>query len=125
MMDKQDMLMAYCGLQCETCPLHLATREQDKALQHSMRESIANQCANLYGMTLKAEDITDCDGCRANTGRIFKGCEKCEIRKCARQKNIESCAFCDDYTCDFLEKHFAQDPDSRKRLEAMRGRSKL
>ena len=60
-------MIAYCGLKCDSCPIHLATFEKDKPRQQTMREAIAEQCSKHYGMNLNPEDITDCDGCRANT----------------------------------------------------------
>lgn len=115
-----EQMTAFCGLDCSTCPIHLATREEDKKKQQSLRESIAKLCAEQYGMTLLPEDVTNCDGCRANTGRLFPGCSNCRIRKCAGDKNIESCAFCDDYACEILLEHFTHDPDARTRLDEMR-----
>jgi hypothetical protein len=110
-------MMAYCGLSCGTCPIHLATLEQDVSRQSAMRESIAEKCSTLYGMNLLPEDITDCDGCRSATGRIFVECLNCKIRNCARQKNLDHCAACKDYPCEILEKHFSLDPGSRDRLD--------
>jgi len=120
-----ETLIAYCGLRCDTCPIHLATHEQDMSQQQTMRKSIAEQCSKIYGMNLQPEDITDCDGCRANTGRIFSGCLNCEIRKCASEKNIDSCAFCNNYACEILEKHFLLDPSAKIRLEEIRQRKEI
>ena len=113
-------MIAYCGLECDTCPIHLATLEADESRQQAMRESIAEECSELYGMNMKPEDITDCDGCRAGNERIFSGCLKCEIRKCARERQIGSCAYCDDCPCEMLHKNFALDPSAKKRLEEIR-----
>jgi len=113
-------MIAWCGLNCETCPIHLATLEPDKAIQRLMRTSIAETCTTIYGMTLQTEDITDCDGCRTNTGRIFSGCLDCGIRKCASAKNIGSCAYCNDYACDMLQKHFSLDPGAQSTLDEIR-----
>ncbi len=110
-------MIAYCGLLCDSCPIHLATIEKDKLLQQKMRAYIAEQCFKEYGMDLQPGDITDCDGCRANTGRLFSGCLSCEIRKCAIEKNVESCAYCADYICKKLRKQFLLDPDAQRRLE--------
>lgn len=112
--------IAYCGLLCDSCPIHLATFEKDKLKQQMMRELIAEQCSRYYGMDLHAADVTDCDGCTANTGRLFSGCSNCEIRKCVLQKSIESCAICDEYPCEILNKHFILDPEAKFRLDAMR-----
>jgi len=115
-----ETLIAYCGLRCDTCPILLVTLEQDVSQQQTKRESIAEQCSKLYGMKLQPEDITDCDGCRADTGRLFSGCLYCEIRKCASKKNIDICAFCNEYVCEKLEKHFSLDPSAKIRLEKIR-----
>jgi bacterioferritin-associated ferredoxin len=119
-MERLDKMTAYCGLSCGSCPIHLATFEQDKSLQQAMRETIAAQCSKLYDMNLQSGDITDCDGCRADTGRIFQGCLNCGIRKCAMLKNIESCAYCIDYACEMLKKHFMLDPAAQLRIEEIR-----
>lgn len=88
-----------------------------------MRESVVRQCADLYGMDLTLEEITDCDGCRSGTGRVFSGCVNCEIRICATGKNLDSCAFCGQYPCELLNEHFARDPGSRTNLERFSDRS--
>jgi len=113
-------MLAYCGLDCKSCPVHLATTEHDKLRQYEMRVSIAEKCHEIYGMELKPEEITDCDGCRTVDGRLFSGCLNCEIRKCAEEKNIASCAFCFDYACQKLQKHFKFDPGAQIRLEECR-----
>ena len=109
--------MAYCGLMCDSCPIYLATLEKDVSQQKTMRESIADLCFTQYGMELFSEDITDCDGCKTKLGRLFSGCMDCKIRNCAKQKEIENCAFCDDYACDTLLKHFELDPSAKERLD--------
>ena len=112
-----ESLNAYCGLTCDTCPIHLATLEKDLSRQLKMRELIVQQCHTLYNMDLQLEDISDCDGCQAKTGRLFSGCLNCEIRKCAGNKYIDSCAFCTDYPCAILEKHFMIDSGAKIKLD--------
>jgi hypothetical protein len=118
-------MVAYCGLRCDSCPIHLATLEQDKFRQNTMRVSIAEQCSKIYGMIIQPEHINDCDGCRANDHRLFSGCLSCEIRKCASKKNIESCAYCSDYACERLKQHFLLDSTAKTRLEETRKAYKL
>lgn len=118
-----DAMIAYCGLACEPCPIHLATLEQDKFKQQAMRAEIAKICTEQYGMNLRAQDITDCDGCR-KSARLFSGCARCEIRKCAIERKLESCAFCDEYACEKLLRHFKADPSARTRLEKIRPNGK-
>ncbi len=114
------MKIAYCGLICDSCPIHLATLEQEFSRKLALRAAIAQQCSSTYGLNLKVEDVTDCDGCTADCGRLFSGCINCEVRKCAILKNIESCAYCSDYICRMLEEHFSLDPSARIRLEQIR-----
>ncbi len=113
-------MIAYCGLDCDGCPIHLATLEPDKSRQRTMRIDIARICTKQYGMNLLPEDVTDCDGCLSPLNRLFSGCAKCEIRKCAVVKNIASCAACIDYACPRLLKHFETDPGARTRLDTLR-----
>ncbi|MBN2348644.1 MAG: DUF3795 domain-containing protein [Bacteroidales bacterium] len=120
-----DTKIAYCGLKCDSCPIHLVTLEQDKSVQQTKKKSIAEECFKLYGINLKTEDITDCDGCRADSGRLFSGCKNCKIRKCARQKNIESCAYCSNYICNILREHLSHDPTAQSRLEEIRHAGKI
>ncbi len=87
-----------------------------------MRAEIARQCREHYGMDLEPTDVTDCDGCRADEGRLFSGCRKCGIRNCARAKGLESCAYCGDYACQRLDEHFKKDPTARTRLDQVRNR---
>ncbi len=110
--------LAYCGLICEKCAIYLATREQDEDKKYEMKVDIAEQIKKHYGQETKPEDVGDCDGCKAETGSIF--CSGCEIRICAVEKGIANCAYCDDYTCEALEKLFPTDPDAKKRLDAIK-----
>jgi len=115
-----ETIIAYCGLRCDSCPIHLATLEPDQIRQEEIRESIAEQSIALYGMNIRPEDITDCDGCCANTGRLFSGCLTCEIRKCAGIKLIENCAYCSEYACGQLTEFFLAAPEAQIQLEKIR-----
>jgi len=113
-------MIAYCGLMCSSCQVYLATLEQDEYRKLEMRESIAEQCRIIYGMNLKAGEISDCEGCRTADGRIFSGCVNCGIRKCAANKKIENCAYCTEYACEILKEHFLHDPQSQITLGEIR-----
>lgn len=111
-------MIAYCGLSCDTCSIHLATLEQDPSRQQAMRESIAKICSEKYGMNLQAAEVNDCDGCRATAGRLFSGCLTCKVRECASRKKIINCAYCNDYACTDLKAIFKLDPEAQARLES-------
>ena len=113
-------MIAYCGLDCQTCPIHLATLQTDKAEQARLRAGIARLCKEHYGMELSPEDISDCDGCRTDAGRLFSQCKACPIRICAGGKQLVNCAYCAEYPCDKLEAFFRTDPAAKARLDAIR-----
>jgi hypothetical protein len=113
-------IQAYCGLRCDTCPIYLATKEKDDDRRFEMRISIASLINKQHKMNLEPEDISDCDGCLTVSGRLFNGCIHCEIRKCVIEKNIVNCAYCDDFGCENLQKHFCLDPESLTRFEQLR-----
>jgi hypothetical protein len=113
-------LLAYCGLDCATCPIYLASREADEKKRLAMRRDIARFITEHYGMSMQAEDIGDCDGCRASPGRLFATCYHCAIRQCAGQRHYRSCAACIDYPCAELVKIFDSEPGARDRLDKLR-----
>ncbi len=92
---------SYCGGTCQGCAIYLATRLDDEHKRLEMRTEIARQIETIYGHHCHPEDIADCDGCKATSGRFFN--TDCAIRNCARQKNLESCTSCRDYPCDQLK----------------------
>ena len=116
-------IIAYCGSpSCHSCAIYLATREQDPKKKREMRAEIAKQIYELYKEKIKAEDVTDCDGCKTEGGRLFSGSKNCQIRKCGSQKGVENCAHCNEYVCEKLEKFFVKEPDARKLLDEIRSR---
>jgi hypothetical protein len=108
-------MVAYCGLTCQTCPIYLATRLENKEERARMKAATVNMCKDHYGMNYKLEDITDCDGCQAR-GRLFSAGRNCPIRKCARGKDLENCAYCTEYACGKLEALCKKEPTAKARL---------
>lgn len=117
-----DEMIAYCGLICHNCPIYLATRKKDEEKRYKMRVDIAQQIKKHYGQEYKPEDVSDCDGCRTEGGRLFSGSKSCHIRKCAKKRRVENCAHCDEYACEKLEKFFTTDSDAKERLDEIRSR---
>jgi hypothetical protein len=118
-------MITYCGLDCSTCPIHLATLESDLMKQRSMRQNIAVEIERLYGMKCRADDITDCDGCPTTDGRLFAACAKCKVRECAREKGVANCAHCGEYVCQKLQVFFDHGGkllhmDAKARLDEIR-----
>jgi hypothetical protein len=115
-----DEMISFCGLNCRGCAIYLATREKNEEKRHKMRADIARQIKEHYGEEYKPEDVTDCDGCRTEGGRLFSGSRNCRVRKCARLKGFENCAHCGDYVCEIIEEFLAKEPDAKARLDAIR-----
>ncbi len=115
-----DEVLSYCGLICKTCPIHTATVEENIETRTRMRIEISRKCKEQYGMDYRPEDITDCDGCKADTGRLFPACSGCKIRSCARQKGFENCAYCAEYVCEILRAFFVTDLNAKLRLDEVR-----
>ncbi len=92
--------------------------EQKKQVR--MRIEISQLLNGQYGMNYELEEITDCDGCRTEGGRLFSGCKNCLIRKCAREKGLENCAYCAEYACERLEAFFSSDQNAKIRLDEIR-----
>jgi hypothetical protein len=109
-----EKMMAYCGLICTDCPAFIATQNNDD----EARKKVAEEWSG-HDAALKPEDI-NCDGCLADTERIFKFCNICEARKCGKEKGVANCAYCDDYACDKLGKIFKMAPEAKTRLDEMR-----
>ena len=102
----KDQALAYCGLNCERCPVLIATVRNDDQLRQKTAEEWSRLYAEIlesFGMSgLKPEDMR-CSGCRSE-GSIFIGCAGCPIRRCCREKGLITCANCDEYeSCDRLK----------------------
>jgi hypothetical protein len=109
--------IAFCGLDCSRCPIHLATLEENPDVKAKMRIEIADMLAKIYHTTPKSEIICDCDGCKTTIGRLFTGCATCGIRQCAVTTTLLNCAYCSNYPCEKLNKHYAFDPEAKARLD--------
>ncbi|MQY58729.1 MAG: DUF3795 domain-containing protein [Clostridia bacterium] len=110
-----DKMIAFCGIVCTECPAFLATQKDD----HNERMKVAELWSKEFKAEIKPEDI-NCDGCLSENGRLFGHCKVCEIRKCAQEKGIKNCAYCDDYACEKLSKFFGMASDAKATLEEIR-----
>jgi predicted nucleic acid binding AN1-type Zn finger protein len=118
-------MIAYCGQNCVKCRIYLATRETDLKKQRQMREQIASYITKHFGVETRLEDVTDCDGCTTKDGKLFSECQNCQIRKCAREKGLENCAYCSEYACEKLSKLFdsgSVEAGAKKRLDEIKAR---
>lgn len=92
-------LIAYCGLDCEKCEARIATINDDDKL----RKKVAKEWSELNNVSITPAMI-NCVGCRIE-GIKTPFCESmCPIRKCAHEKEYQTCGDCHDYkTCPKLQ----------------------
>jgi len=111
-------IVAFCGLLCSECGAFLATINNDD----QKREEVAQLWSKEYGSVLKPEDI-NCEGCLSEGENLFNYVKVCEIRKCGKEKGVRNCAYCDEYSCDKLEKLFQMAPEAKRRLDEIKSKS--
>jgi hypothetical protein len=114
-------IIAYCGLDCTQCPVFIATKTDDRALQEKTAREWSVQFAAFTGRNdLRAEEMV-CDGCRASGDRIFLSCRGCPMRVCAREQKFVTCAECGRFdSCEQLNGFFTQAADAKERLLGLR-----
>ena len=110
-----EKMIACCGIGCHECGAFIATKSNDD----QKRKEVAAEWSKMYNSDIKPEDIY-CDGCISEGEYHFNYCNVCEIRKCARAKDVKNCAYCDDYACEILSKFFQMVPAAEKTLSEIR-----
>jgi len=93
-------MIGMCGIICDDCPAYIATQKDN----NEERKKIAEEWSSDQ-YPLKPEDI-NCDGCLTVGKRLCKFCRDCETRRCGFEKGVKNCAYCDEFPCAKLEKHW-------------------
>jgi Protein of unknown function (DUF3795) len=114
-----EKMIAYCGITCTECPAYIATQKNDDQL----RAETAKKWSEMFKASIKPEDI-NCDGCAADSERLFSQVRVCEIRKCTKGKNLQNCAYCADYPCSKLTELFSFVPEAKATLDEIRKKNK-
>ncbi len=100
------LALGCCGLNCDECPVFIATVRNDDKLRQKTAEEWSKLYAPFLGKELRPEDI-NCRGCRSE-GSLFIGCMTCQIRECCRERKLPTCASCNEYeTCETLSGFFS------------------
>jgi hypothetical protein len=113
--EAKKQMVATCGLVCDECPAYIATQKNDNA----QRAETAKKWSQLYHADIQPADI-NCDGCQSASPRLFHHCFECEIRACALEKKVSTCAACPEYSCQKLDGFLAMVPEARAMLEELR-----
>jgi hypothetical protein len=110
-----EKMIAVCGLVCSDCPAFIATQKDDD----EERKKVAETWCKEFKVDVKPEDI-NCDGCVADSQRLFNYPKVCEIRKCGLEKKLKNCAYCDEYACEKLTDFFKMAPQAKTNLDEIR-----
>jgi len=109
-------MIGFCGLDCAKCDAYIATKKNDNKL----RKKTAERWQKMFGYSkLDTKDI-NCDGCQSENKNLFQHCRVCKIRKCAKEKKMKNCAFCEEYSCQILDEFHKHAPEAKPNLENIR-----
>jgi len=81
-------IIGYCGFSCHLC----AARSDNPAV----RQKLVDGWRRFFGHENYTAENVRCDGCRSE-GRLAD--KTCQVRPCAQEKGVESCACCDEFPC--------------------------
>ncbi len=89
---------SYCGVVCADCEIFIATKNDD----YNKKKEIGQSWIHNHGRVYAPEEV-NCFGCKVHDKAHCPYCESmCEMRLCAMQKNVNTCAHCSDYPCSIL-----------------------
>lgn len=112
-----EKMVAYCGLVCTDCPAYVATQASD---QDALERTAAMWREQFNAPEITADSIV-CDGCSTTDGRLSGYCSMCEIRACALERSLGTCAPCAEYDgCGKLAAFHEHAPEARATLDGIR-----
>jgi hypothetical protein len=83
---------AYCGLVCnDRCPLFKATVANDPAAKEKVYQEWGWK--QKYGVEFDPA-VVFCHGCKPGDQPLNLSESKCTVRKCSRERNLDSCLQC-------------------------------
>lgn len=107
-------LIAYCGLNCETCDAFIATKNNNDEL----REKTAKMWSEMNDVPITA-DMINCTGCRTDGVKTPYCGDMCEIRKCAMEKEFETCGNCSNLEkCETVSTILHSNSEALNRLKS-------
>ncbi len=106
-------LIAYCGLDCESCDARIATVKNDDELREKTAQkwNAMNNAPEITAATI------NCMGCRADGVKFAYCSDYCEIHKCASRKGFNTCGDCDELdSCQIVGAVLQHAPGARENL---------
>ena len=98
-MDKK--FACYCGLYCGNCAVKVKVEPAARVLYDEMKSAGFEEVISLipggegFWPFLKGMADGVCVSCRDGSSN-----PGCAVRICAKEKDVEMCAWCEDYPCD-------------------------
>lgn len=109
-----EKVIACCGINCANCDARTATLNNDNEL----RAKTAAAWSAQFNAPITPEMI-NCTGCREE-GAKFSHCSQCEIRKCAKSQNFETCGDCDKLgSCEIIKNLHQYVPEALDNLKSL------
>jgi len=100
--------ICYCGLYCENCAVKVKVEPASKILYEEMKKAGFEEIiyflpdGNKFWSFLKGMAVEGvCASCKEGSGN-----PGCQVRICAKEKNVEMCALCESYPCKNFTKFF-------------------
>jgi len=111
-MDREDSMVAPCGIDCRECDIFRAPREPE------IMDGILKWFQEERGLTLRREDIR-CGGCLGD--RSVHWSADCPILQCAVDDNgLRSCVVCGRFPCGRLEEWAGDSDGHREALDRLK-----
>ena len=105
---------SYCGLECNACDLFKATQAND--VQEKKR--LAKEWFDIEEKDFKAE-IFFCHTCKVEDKPHNQFQQTCNVRACAKEKALLTCAHCDELpNCD--KEFWTKWPQVKEKIDGMR-----
>ena len=93
MVEVKKELLAPCGLYCGVCSIYMAHRDNNEKFRKALMK--------VYKPFVKDVSEIACTGCLSD-GIVFPVCQRCAIKNCCQEKNIDGCYQCDDFPCKYI-----------------------
>lgn len=87
--------LSYCGYRCDLCPAYAGNLKTDED-----RERVSRDWAKYYDHHEEPANV-ECRGCKAGPE---EGNSSCKVRPCAIERGVSTCAECDDFGCEVIQK---------------------
>ena len=115
--------IAACGINCNTCPVFIATAKNDI---EPLRD-FAARGAKKWNAPESVFMEMRCWGCQQEEKPRSEHCSNCKTRNCAQSKDYENCAWCKEFEhCTILqEQNDSAIQPSRVNLIALRKQNGL